>query len=130
MPDFTLGEGDDRPALFDEEDPLVFHMKDLDGKRHTFRCEDYPALPDDSRGGLAEKPRSYLIDSVVTQVIEDQQDSCRTLVTELMDAKMLHENAILELLKFLNGERNKAERAAMRKKTRGRPTGVPSDSGA
>jgi coenzyme F420-reducing hydrogenase alpha subunit len=128
MPDFTLGEGDDRPALFDEEDPLVFHLKDLDGKRHTFRCEDYPQLPDDSRGGLSDRPRWYLIESMACQVEEEQRDRLRELADELMEAGQLRENAILELLKNLNAERRKAEKAAMRRKTRGRPTGEPSGS--
>lgn len=130
-PDFNLGDptiAEEREPLFSDDDPLTFTLIDAENKKHLFHCEDYPSLPDDKRGGLSDRPKSYMVESVVVQVIADEQDRCRDLIEELLDDRIINERDIIELLKQLNAERNKAERKAMKRKTRGRPTSAPSDS--
>jgi len=128
MPEFDLGEGAERPPLFTDDDPLTFTLRDVEGKRHVFKCEDYPPLPDDSRGGISDRPKWYVVESLTVQAVEESQDTVRDMLNDLMDNRVIDETVILELVKKLNVERRKAEKRAMSKKTRGRPTTVPSDS--
>lgn len=128
MPEFDLGVAEDRPPLFTDDDPLTFTLRDLDGKKHTFRCEDYPQMPDDSRGGISDRPKWYTVESLALQAVEDSQDAVRDMLNELWEARVINENNILDLVKHLNSERRKAEKRAMSRKTRGRPTSEPSGS--
>lgn len=128
MPEFDLGVGEERPPLFTDDDPLTFTLRDTDGKRHVFNCEDYPTLPDDSRGGISDRPKWYVVESLAVQAVEESQDTVREMLSELMDARIIDETNVLDLVKKLNTERRKAEKRAMHRKTRGRPTSEPSGS--
>ena len=124
MPVFQFEDEDGEPEpLFSEDDPLTFTLIDNDRKRREFRCVDEPILPRDQTGGIDSKPRSYLTELVTSQVVDGQQSDCAEVVDAMWDAGRINETKIMELLKFLGTEREKARKALTKRKTK-RPTGA------
>lgn len=126
MPAFDFPDDPSDP-LFPPEDPLEFNLI-VGGVLHTFRCKDKGRLPDDSVVGLDNRPRSYLINSAVEQVIDDQQADAKHWIEEAFETADLDESKIGKLLEWLTAERTKAAKKMAQRRT-GRPTTAPSASG-
>jgi hypothetical protein len=119
--------GDDGEPLFPPEDPLTITITDVEGERHVFTCKDRPNLPDDSSYGLDNRPRSYLLDSIMEQVVPEQQKRCREVFDQLMKEGVIGENHILDTIKWL-GEQRDAARKQRAKRRLKRPTTAQSGS--
>lgn len=128
MPGFDVLADDDHEPLFASDDPLVFTLPDIEGGAPiTIHACDDPVLPDDSQYGIDTRPRSYLIELVSAQAIEEERGKVRNLLPGLMDTGLVRESHIMELMKFLTEQRDTARKAQSRRKLR-RPTGAPSPS--
>ena len=119
--------GDDSDPLFPPEDPLTITITDVEGQQHVFNCKDRPNLPDDSSYGLDSRPRSYLLDSIAEQVVDDQRKACREVFDDLMKEGVIGERHILDTMKWL-GEQRDAARKAKAKRRLKRPTTAQSAS--
>ena len=119
--------GDD--PLFDPSDPLTFELPNPDtGAFRRFECIDTPLLPDDRVNNLRSAPRAYLVETLAGQVAEGpDRRAVRDITHKLFDEQMVDVDKIMELIEFLNDQREEAKKRRAKRKL-ARPTGGPSPS--
>ena len=124
----TLNDTGDDP-LFDPSDPLTFELPNPDtGAFRKFTCIDNPLLPDDRVNNLRSAPRAYLVETIAGQVADGaDRRAVREIVHKLFDEQMIDVYKAMELIDFLNDQRDEAKKRRAKRKL-ARPTGGPSPS--
>lgn len=127
MPEFDLLLDADDTPLFADSDPLTFTIPD-NGVPRVFHAVDRPQLPDDRFVNLQSQPRTYMIETMAANVVDDERSPLRELLQRMLDDDPpLDINKMLEVEKWLNEQREKARKRMAQQKLR-RPTGGQSPS--
>lgn len=124
MPEFEFDLPDDEP-LFDE--PFTLSLKGV-GK---YGLLDRGNPPDEDVTNPETKPRSYFVELIAEQMVEEDRDRWRADVKEAMDASppLLLISDLAAAFGWISETRAEAEKARVKEKAK-RPTGGRSRSRA
>lgn len=128
MPEFDLLLDADNAPLFTDQDPLTFTLPDPEtGSVRVFHAVDRPIFPDDRVVSLQSQPRTYIIETLASNVVDTERRPIREQLHTLFNDGIIDPNKMMELIEWLTEQRDAARKRLARQKLH-RPTGGPSPS--